>query len=100
MGTLEILDLYKETAITHCDKWGVDDPHVIKICQSVMMDRDNFQQGGSFVQYVNNNNLMNAVLSADPTCLKFLKVIVLAKNTYLEENVYNEIFNLRGGISH
>jgi hypothetical protein len=99
MNTNDIFEIYHETALIHCEKWGVDDPHVVKICQSVMMDRDDFLQGGSFVQCVNKNNLTNAVLSADPTCLKFIKIIVLSRNVYLEENVYNEISNLRTGIS-
>jgi len=79
-------DEYYESAKQHCKRWEVDDPHVINVCQSVMMTRDNFLQGGSFVQAVNDNNLRLAVISCDNTCLKHLKVIVLAKTqAYVED---------------
>jgi len=53
--------------------------HIIHVIASVMMTRDNVQQGGSFVQCVMNNDLYGAISRADKSCLENLKIIVLAK---------------------
>ena len=53
--------------------------HIIHVIASVMMTRDNVQQGGSFVQCVINNDLYGAISRADKSCLENLKIIVLAK---------------------
>lgn len=53
--------------------------HIIHVIASVMMTRDNVQQGGSFVQYVIKNDLYGAITRADKSCLENLRIIVLAK---------------------
>lgn len=53
--------------------------HIIHVISSVMMTRDNVQQGGSFVQCVVRNDLYQAITRADKSCLENLKIIVLAK---------------------
>jgi hypothetical protein len=53
--------------------------HIIHVIASVMMTRDNVQQGGSFVQCVVRNDLYQAITRADKSCLENLKIIVLAK---------------------
>lgn len=88
----DIMDVYKDTAIEHCRRWGVDNPHIIDICQSVMMDRDGYMVGGGFVNSVNKNNLRDAVNRADTDCIKHLKVIVMASiNSFIPQSYYNEV---------
>ena len=80
------MDAYYKAASEHCERWQVNDPHVIRICQSVMMDRDGIVPGGGFVQSVNRNDLRAAVSTADRTCMTNLKVIVLSKHhAYVDE---------------
>ena len=52
--------------------------HIIDVMASVMMTRDNVQQGGSFVQSVVKNDLFGAISRADSECLANIKIIVLA----------------------
>ena len=52
--------------------------HIIDVMASVMMTRDNVQQGGSFVQSVIKNDLFGAISRADSECLANIKIIVLA----------------------
>ncbi len=59
--------------------------HILNIIASVMMTRDNFMQGGSFVQAVVKNHLFNAISYADGECLANLRIIVLA-NQYAHLN--------------
>jgi hypothetical protein len=54
--------------------------HIIDVIASVMMTRDNVQQGGSFVQSVVKNDLYGAISRADSECLANIKIIVLAKD--------------------
>jgi hypothetical protein len=88
MTAQEKIVLYKNKAQEHCEGWYVTDPQVVSLCQSVMMTRDEFIMGGGFVQAVVNNDLLRAVTNADPTSLQYLKVITLAKNCYIHEEVY------------
>jgi hypothetical protein len=98
MTAQELIDMYHNAALMHCNEWEVDNPHVIQVCQSVMMTRDKFLIGGSFVQSVVENNLSKAVSFADSTCFKNLKVIVDSKHVYIEKNIYNEEGTIRTGI--
>lgn len=50
--------------------------HIIDVMASVMMTRDRFMVGGSFVQSVVNNDLYQAINRGDNECLKYLKLIV------------------------
>ena len=53
--------------------------HVIQVGASVLMTKDGFQQGGSFVQAVVNNDLLGAVNRADSTmrkCLLFMTYLM------------------------
>lgn len=54
--------------------------HIIDIMASVMMTRDNFMMGGSFVQSVVDNDLYGAINRADSECLRNLKLIVATKH--------------------
>lgn len=61
-------------------------PHIIGIMASVMMTRDKFMMGGSFVECVVNNDLYGAINRADSECLKYLRLIVATKhNCYLND---------------
>lgn len=51
--------------------------HIIDIMASVMMTRDEFQIGGSFVMSVVRNNLYEALTRADLECQNNIKIIVL-----------------------
>lgn len=59
--------------------------HVLDVVASVMMTRDNFRQGGSFVQAVVKNDLFYAISYGDRECLANLRIIVLA-NQYAHLN--------------
>jgi len=60
--------------------------HIIDVMASVMMTRDKFMMGGSFVQSVINNDLYQTINRADNECLKYLKLIVATKhNCYLNQ---------------
>lgn len=54
--------------------------HIIDIMASVMMTRDNFLQGGGFVQAVIDNDLYLAISRGDKECQKNLKLIVATKH--------------------
>jgi hypothetical protein len=54
--------------------------HIIDIMASVMMTRDGFISGGSFVQSVVENDLYGAINRGDSECLKNLKLIVATKH--------------------
>jgi hypothetical protein len=61
-------------------------PHIIGIMASVMMARDGYMMGGSFVESIVNNDLYGAINRADQECLKHLKLIVATKhNCYLNQ---------------
>jgi hypothetical protein len=79
MTTLQKLNEYNEIAKEFSKKYGVEDSHIFSVVASVMMTRDKFQAGGSFVQAVVNNNLWEAINRADTECLKHIKVIVAAR---------------------
>lgn len=51
--------------------------HIIDVMASVMMTRDGFQMGGSFVTAVVNNKLYEAIGRADNDCLNNIKIIAL-----------------------
>jgi len=54
--------------------------HIIDIMASVMMSRDGYLQGGSFVQSIINNDLYGAINRGDRECLQYLKLIVATKH--------------------
>lgn len=57
-----------------------DFDHVASIGASVMMTRDNYIPGGSFVQSIIDNNLEQAINRADDVCVRALKFFVYVKN--------------------
>jgi hypothetical protein len=62
--------------------------HIINLASSVMMTRDKYMMGGSFVQSVVENNLEQAVSRADDTAIKGLRTFTFIKNNcYINENV-------------
>jgi len=64
--------------------------HIIDIIVSVMMTRDNVQQGGSFVQAVVDNDLYTALTRADEDCLSNIKIITMArKNCFVNQLEYD-----------
>lgn len=65
---------------------GEDKNHVCNIAASVMMTRDNFMLGGSFVRAVVDNNLEQAVNRADSICIRNLVFFVYCKNFVHLEN--------------
>ncbi len=54
--------------------------HIIDIMASVMMTRDKFMMGGSFVQSVVDNDLYGAINRGDKECVQYLKLIVATKH--------------------
>ncbi len=54
--------------------------HIIGIMASIMMTRDSFIMGGSFVQSIINNDLYGAINTGDKECIKYLKLIVATKH--------------------
>ena len=50
--------------------------HITDIMASVMMTRDGFLKGGSFVESIVNNDLYGAISKGDMECLQHLKLIV------------------------
>lgn len=70
---------YQKKAIEFAKKYGVESDHVINIIISIMYTRDGVgYPGGSFVQAVVDNDLLNTVSRADSECFKHLKVITTA----------------------
>lgn len=47
--------------------------HIVQIGASVMMTRDKYVRGGSFVEAIIRNDLNDALNRADDACLKALK---------------------------
>jgi hypothetical protein len=60
--------------------------HIIQVGASVMMTRDKFLQGGSFVQSIVNNDLQGAVNRADSVMRRSLVFMV-----YLNSHVRAEL---------
>jgi len=56
---------------------GEDLEHLIRLAASVMMTRDNYMQGGQFVQSVVDNNLSGAIGRADNVALRGLRILTL-----------------------
>jgi hypothetical protein len=54
--------------------------HAIRLGASVMMTRDKFMPGGSFVQSVVSNDLEEAVNRADTTAFAHLPYLIYCKN--------------------
>jgi hypothetical protein len=62
--------------------------HLIQIIRSIMLHRDKIMMGGSFVHYLIENDLINAVCKADSICYKHIKLLVLAKKyCYAEDKI-------------
>lgn len=71
---------YTEKAKKFTESYNCEDPHVIQIVESVCRTRDRVgPMGGGFVQAVVDNDLVNTVARADSVCMKYLRVIVAAK---------------------
>lgn len=69
---------YKDSADHPADQQVSD--HIIDVMVSVCMTRDGIRNGGSFVQAVVNNNLLEAISRADKEVLRKLRIITLAKH--------------------
>jgi hypothetical protein len=93
----DLRNSYKETAKDYISKnmnWlGLTNlnesevSHIIDLASSVMMTRDKYMMGGSFVQSIVENNLEQAISRADDTAIKGLKTFtVINKNCYINEN--------------
>ena len=60
--------------------------HIINVCASIMMTRDKFLQGGSFVSAFVDNNLIEAVNRADDECIKHFRIMsIVMRNCYMDE---------------
>lgn len=67
-------------AVIDWDTLSDDDrEHIYSIAASVMMARDNYCDGGGFVQGIVANDLRVAVCSADHICIRALKLFVFVK---------------------
>ena len=79
---------YVEAAKKHLQNYGTENysDHIVDIIVSVMMDRDDVMNGGSFVQAICNNDLRGAISRADDECIKHLRVIALAHPFAFIEN--------------
>ena len=53
--------------------------HIIDVMASVMMHRDKYQMGGSFVEAICSNNLDFACSRADSECINYLRLFSLVK---------------------
>lgn len=72
---------YIQRAKEYAQEWELEPSyHIIDVMASVMMTRDKFMIGGSFVQSVVDNDLYGAISRADSECLKNLKLIVATKH--------------------
>lgn len=77
----ETRDKYRAAVVHFANRYGVEvSEHIIDVMVSVMMTRDNVQQGGSFVQAVVANNLKEAISRADTECGNQLRIITLCAN--------------------
>ena len=70
---------YEKVARKFVSGWKKEvSEHIIDVIISVMMTRDNVQQGGSFVQSVVANDLYTALTRADDDCYDNIKIIAMA----------------------
>ena len=77
----ETRDKYRAAVVHFANRYDTEvSEHIIDVMISVMMTRDNVQQGGSFVQAVVGNNLKEAISRADAECGKHLRIITLCAN--------------------
>jgi hypothetical protein len=53
--------------------------HIVDVMISVMMHRDGFQRGGSFVEAICDNKLDEACSRADDDCINYLRLFSLVK---------------------
>jgi hypothetical protein len=53
--------------------------HIVDVMISVMMHRDGYQRGGSFVEAINDNKLDEACSRADDDCINHLRLFSLVK---------------------
>lgn len=51
--------------------------HIIDVMASVMMTRDKFMMGGSFVEAVVKNSLYESITRADKDCLQNIRIIAI-----------------------
>lgn len=90
----DLRNSYKETASNYINRnleWlgltGLDNKelvHITDLASSVMMTRDKYMMGGSFVQAIVDNDLEQAISRADNTAIKGLKTFAAVKrNCYL-----------------
>ena len=53
--------------------------HIVDVMISVMMHRDAYQRGGSFVEAICDNKLDEACSRADDDCINYLRLFSLVK---------------------
>jgi hypothetical protein len=72
-------ELYVTAATNFANRYGYKDvtPHIIDVMVSIMMTKDNVQQGGSFVQAICSNDLHAAISAADSQCLNYIRLMSL-----------------------
>ena len=89
---MEIVEKYKERVASFALSYREEvNDHTIDVMASVCMTRDKVRIGGSFVQSIVNNDLLEAVVRADAQCCKKLKIITLARQyCFLSEEIYWE----------
>ena len=51
--------------------------HIIDVMAPVMMTRDKFMMGGSFVEAVVKNSLYESITRADKDCLQNIRIIAI-----------------------
>lgn len=63
------------------NRYGYNDVsiHIVNVMISVMMHRDGYQRGGSFVEAICDNKLDEACSRADDDCIKYLRLFSLVK---------------------
>jgi hypothetical protein len=78
---------YEKVARKFVSGWKKEvSEHIIDVIISVMMTRDNVQQGGSFVQSVVANDLYTALTRADDDCYNNIKIIAMAnRNCFVNQ---------------
>lgn len=78
---------YEKVARKFVSGWKKEvSEHIIDVIISVMMTRDNVQQGGSFVQSVVANDLYTALTRADDDCYDNIKIIAMAnRNCFVNQ---------------
>lgn len=74
-------EMYDYVARDLAKRYGYNNisEHIVDVMISVMMHRDGFQRGGSFVEAISENNLDEACSRADDDCINHLRLFSLVK---------------------